>query len=95
MTSNSAGAQRLLSRKSMIMLINTAINNNSYHFARQSSQKWLETFHNDLYMESLLAKAYLGEGQINSAIKYSERNIKEKIQNLLKPMNYWLLQLKT
>jgi tetratricopeptide (TPR) repeat protein len=67
MTSNSAGSQRLLSRKSVIMLINTAFTNNSYHFARQSSQKWLELYPNDLFIESLLAKAYLGEGQINSA----------------------------
>ncbi len=68
MTSKSASSQRLLSRKSMIMLINTAINANAYHFARQSSQKWLERYPNDLFIESLLAKAYLGEGQINNAI---------------------------
>ncbi len=68
MTSKSAGSQRLLSRKSMIMLINTAINVNAYHFARQASQKWLERYPNDLFIESLLAKANLGDGQVNNAI---------------------------
>ena len=64
MTSKSDISQSVLSRKSIQGLINASLNVNSFRFARQVSQKWLEIYPNDLQIQYFLAKAYLGEKNI-------------------------------
>lgn len=70
---NNPQITRTLSRATLILVLNTAIETNELRFARQLSLTWLSNYPGDLQVNRILAKVFTAEGKIGQAIQILEK----------------------
>ncbi len=70
---NNPQITRSLSRTTLILVLNTAIEVNELRFARQMSLTWLSTYPGDLQVNRILAKVFMAEGKTGQAIQILEK----------------------
>ena len=56
-----------ISRETFLLMLNAALDQRSYRFARQAALEWLSDYPGDLVVNLLLARSWLGEGNVNNA----------------------------
>ncbi len=56
-----------ISRETFLLMLNAALDRGSYRFARQAALEWLSDYPGDLVVSLLLARSWLGEGNLNEA----------------------------
>ncbi len=56
-----------ISRETFLLMLNAALDQRSYRFARQAALEWLSDYPGDLVVNLLLARSWLGEGNANDA----------------------------
>lgn len=70
---NNPQITRSLSRTTLILVLNTAIEANELRFARQMSLTWLSNYPGDLQVNRILAKIFMAEGKTGQAIQILEK----------------------
>ncbi|NPV86070.1 MAG: tetratricopeptide repeat protein [Anaerolineae bacterium] len=63
----------VISRHRFMLVLNAALESQSFRFARQIAQNWLVSFPGDLQVSFLLAKALLAEGNKSQAVEILAR----------------------
>ena len=58
---------RTISRSTLILLLNAALENGNFRFARQSATLWLKVYPGDMEIELFLSKAWIGENNLGQA----------------------------
>lgn len=64
-----------ISRETFLLMLYAALDRGSYRFARQAALEWLSDYPGDLVVNLLLARAWLGEGNLNDASEILSRLI--------------------
>ncbi len=64
---------RMITRSMMVMILNAALEERDYRFARQAALTWLANFPGDLEINVLLARTFLGDHKTGQAIPILEK----------------------
>lgn len=70
---NNPQITRSLSRSTLILVLNTALETNELRFARQMCLTWLSNYPGDLQVNRILAKVFSAEGKIGQAVQILEK----------------------